>query len=187
MMLIVAVGSGMFFGLWRPQAPETIARVEADLTPASIPEDADEREEWIVVHVSGRVAYPGLVRVGAHARVGEVIEAAGGALGDARLGEINLAAPVSDGGQVMVPGPGTGVRSGDVGAGIGEVASSKVNLNRATARELEEVPGLGPVLARRIVDHRRGAGPFREVEDLLEVSGIGEKKLAGLREHVVLP
>lgn len=193
MMMATAVGAGLFFGLWRPGAPEVMAPPEAgvvSLAPTEVEGRVEAPEEWIVVHVAGRVVHPGLVRVEASARVGDVIRAAGGALADARLGEINLAAPVSDGGQVVVPGPGNGRVGTDNGAGgkgTRTASSGRVNLNRATAHELERVPGLGPVLAERIVDHRERNGPFREVEDLLDVSGIGEKKLAGLREYVDLP
>ncbi len=188
-MLSTAVGAGMFFGLWRPQAPEVAPSGDPRVTLAAAPVGVsrDSPEEWMVVHVAGRVVNPGLVRVGALARVGDVIRAAGGALADARLGEINLAAPVFDGGRVVVPGVRTGAEREEVWTGPESESSGKVNLNRATAQELEKVPGLGPVLAARIVDHRAGSGPFREVEDLLDVSGIGEKKLAGIREYVVLP
>lgn len=142
--------------------------------------------EKIVVHVSGRVSRPGLVRVDRSARVGDVIVAAGGALSGARLGEINLAAPVADGSQVVVPGPGTGTRI-DGWNGEGSQDRDRVSVNQATSRELEAVPGLGPVLADRIIAYREAGGPFREVEDLLDVAGIGEKKLAALREHIVVP
>jgi competence protein ComEA len=140
--------------------------------------------DQIVVHVSGKVLRPGLVMVGSNARVGDVIMAAGGALPDALLGEINLAAPVVDGGQVLVPGAGTTQATGGWSR---TDPPDLVSLNRGTAQELEAVPGLGPVLAVRITKHRESNGPYVEVEDLLDVPGIGEKKLAALREYVVVP
>ena len=112
--------------------------------------------------------------------------AAGGALPGAGLGEINLAAPVADGGQVIVPGPGTGPRTA-AWNGEGGQDRDQVRINQATPRELEGVPGLGPVLAARIVHHRETGGPFRELEDLLDVPGIGEKKLAAFRQYIAVP
>ena len=189
-MLVTAVGAGVFFGLWRLQPPEVASSTDKGvvaLAPAEVGSDAPEQEEQILVHVSGRVLHPGVVEVDASARVGDVIVAAGGALFDARLGEINLAAPVMDGAQVVVPGPRTRLGMGDGWIGSAADSSDLVSLNQATPNQLEEIPGVGPVLAGKIVDYREANGPFRRVEDLLGVSGIGEKKLAGLREYVVIP
>lgn len=189
-MLVTAIGAGVFFGLWRPQPPG-VAPVSGtgvvSLAPGDGGRGEDVGETEIVVHVSGMVLRPGLVRVGASARVGDVIMAAGGALADARLDGINLAAPVTDGVQVVVPGPGTRVDTQNAGGGSSGGSSDRVSLNRASADQLEEIPGVGPVLARRIVHHRQANGPFHEVEDLLDVSGIGEGKLAELRRHVAVP
>lgn len=189
-MLATAVGAGVFFGLWRPQPPG-LAPIPGtgvvSLVPGGGEKNEDAGETEIVVHVSGRVLRPGLVRVGVSARVGDVIMAAGGALTDARLDEINLAAPVSDGVQVVVPGPGTRLDAQNLGSGVSGGSSGLVSLNRASVDQLEEIPGVGPVLAHRIFHHRQANGPFLEVEDLLDVSGIGERKLAELRRHVALP
>lgn len=189
LLLITAVGAGVFFGLWKPRPPEVSSVEEGavSLAPADLDGGAPVGEERIVVHVSGRVLKPGLVWVYSSARVGDVIMAAGGALPDARLAEINLAAPVVDGGQVLVPGPRTAPGNMDGWNQGGASSDDRVSINQATSQELERVSGLGPVLARRIVDYREANGPFREVEDLLDVSGIGEKKLAGLREHIMVP
>ncbi|MCQ3805280.1 MAG: ComEA family DNA-binding protein [Acidimicrobiia bacterium] len=189
LLLITAMGAGVFFGLWRPRPPKVSSAEEGvvSLEPTELDKGGASGEERMVVHVSGRVLKPGLVWVHADARVGDVIMAAGGALSDARLGDINLAAPVVDGGQVMVPGPRAGSATGDGGDQIGPATDDRVNINQATSQELERVPGLGPVLARRIVDYRDANGLFNVVEDLLDVSGIGEKKLAGLRDYVAVP
>ena len=185
-MVATAVGAGLFFGLWRPRSPEPGPPSGIGVVSLAPTETGPGAREEIVVHVSGRVLHPGLVRVDGSARVGDVIMAAGGALPGARLGEINLAAPVADGGQVIVPGPGTG--TGTAGwNGEGGQGRDQVRLNQATPRELEGVPGLGPVLAARIVHHRESGGPFQEVEDLLDVPGIGEKKLASFRRYIVVP
>ena len=191
-MLATAVGAGVFFGLWRPQpagmapVPDGV-QVVVSVAPGEEGRGEDVGGTEIVVHVSGRVLRPGLVRVSASARVGDVIIAAGGALADARLDDINLAAPVSDGVQVVVPGPRTRADAQNAWSGSSGGSSGVVNLNRASADRLEEIPGVGPVLADRIVHHRQANGPFLEVEDLLDVSGIGEGKLAELRRHVAVP
>lgn len=135
----------------------------------------------ITVHVSGAVQSPGVVRVPAGARVGEAIAAAGGALPDADLGRVNLAAPLADGQQLSVPRVSAG---GEAGAVAGD---GRVRLNVAGVEELETLPGVGPVLAERIVAYREEHGPFAVVEDLLDVPGIGEGKLAALRDAVLVP
>ena len=135
-------------------------------------------ERVVTVHVSGAVARPGLVTLPAGARVADAILAAGGASPDARLGSLNLAATVGDGTLLVVPAAADGDPS--VGDGM-------IRPNAATATELEGLPGVGPVLARRIVAHRESVGPFGTVEDLLDVPGIGEAKLAGLRDLVLVP
>ena len=132
----------------------------------------------ITVHVAGAVAKPGLVSLPPGSRVADAIEAAGGTRVDADLAAINLAEPIDDAGQVVVPGEGEG------GA---PVADGKVRINSADAGELTTLPGIGPVLAQRIVDHRDAEGRFESVEDLLDVSGIGERLLAGMRDLVVVP
>ena len=135
----------------------------------------------ITVHVAGAVQSPGVVQVAAGSRVGEAIAAAGGARADADLARVNLAAPLADGQQLLVPAVVPGGPSGAV-AGDG-----RVRLNVAGVEELEGLPGVGPVLAQRIVDYRDEHGPFAVLEDLLDVPGIGEGKLAALREAVLVP
>lgn len=134
----------------------------------------------ITVHVSGAVLTPGLVEVVFDARVADVVAAAGGSSALANLAALNLAAPVRDGEHVVVPTLGDRSVEAD-----GE--ERLIRLNTASASELEQIPGVGPVLAARIVDARQAVGGFTTVEDLLDVSGIGEAKLAALREYVVVP
>ena len=135
----------------------------------------------ITVHVSGAVLSPGVVQVAAGARVGEAIAAAGGARPDADLGRVNLAAPLADGQQLFVPESSP---DGEAGAAAGD---GRIRVNLAGVEELEALPGVGPVLAERIVAYREEHGPFAVVEDLLDVPGIGEGKLAALRDAVLVP
>lgn len=134
----------------------------------------------IDVHVAGWVDNPGVVTVDEGAIVADAIAAAGGMRTGAAADSVNLAAPVIPGQQVVVPGPESGGGGGSAVAAPGGL----VSLNLATPADLEALPGVGPVLAERIIAHRESHGPFQVVEDLLQVSGIGEAKLASLRDLV---
>lgn len=138
----------------------------------------------IVVHVVGQVAVPGIVRLPIGARVTDAIEAAGGATGAADLAAVNLARVLTDGEQVLVPRPGEHpTAAGPVTPG-GEV---RVDLNTADVAALDALPGIGPVIAQRIVDWRTEHGSFTSVEELGEVSGIGPAVLADLHDRVRVP
>lgn len=145
----------------------------------------NQPDDAILVHVAGWVVRPGLVEIAEGGRVGDALAAAGGVRAGAVLEHLNLAQVLADGQQVVVPGPG-GVEAPATASGVG-ADDGLVHLNSATVEQLESLPGVGPVLAGRIVEFRDRAGPFEQVEDLLEVSGIGEAKLASLRDHVVVP
>jgi competence protein ComEA len=175
----VLIGAAVGFG-GRPQAiPAPVAATSLAAEPAAPAE--------IVVHVAGAVANPGLVRVSVDSRVADAVAAAGGATSEAALAAINLAAPLSDGTQVVVPSAATGGDPLSAGAGAGAVVDGRVRVNQADAAELDMLPGVGPVLAERIVGYRDENGPFGSVEDLLDVPGIGESKLAAMRESIVVP
>jgi competence protein ComEA len=130
----------------------------------------------VVVDVAGRVRRPGLVHLPAGARVDDAIRAAGGLLPGVGSGVLNLAARVADGQQVLV---------GEVAAAAGGAAGGGLlDLNAATAQDLDALPGLGPVLADRIVAWRTEHGRFGSVDQLREVSGIGESKYQALKPKV---
>jgi competence protein ComEA len=134
------------------------------------------------VYVSGWVANPGVVEVGEGSIVADAVEAAGGALEGAMLETINLARPLVTGDHVQIPGPGD-----SVSVGPGSDDGGLISPNRADVSQLVELPGVGPVLAERIVAHREANGPFQTVEDLLDVPGIGEAKLSAIRDLIVVP
>jgi competence protein ComEA len=153
----------------------------------------------IFVHVAGAVRRPGLYRVPSAARVAEALERAGGPLRRAELTAVNLAARMEDGQQVVVPAAGAvpvagaaGARAspGTAGAAPGAAgavpgaAGVKLSLAAATVDQLEELDGIGPTLAGRIIEYRDAHGGFRSVDQLREVDGIGEKRFATLREAV---
>ena len=137
------------------------------------------------VHVSGAVSSPGVYELAQGSIVEQAIEAAGGSLTAADLGSLNLAAPLHDGQQVVLPHPGEAQppTPSSPRGGSGELVSG----NPATAAELEKLPGIGPVLAQNIVEHRQAHGPFSRTEDLLNVSGIGPSILGAIRDLVVVP
>jgi competence protein ComEA len=137
-------------------------------------------ERTVTIHVSGAVVRPGLVTLDADARVADAVLAAGGATLDASLGDLNLAATVGDGTRLVVPYRQESGASGVTGDGL-------VRINAASVDDLQELPGVGPVLAGRIVAYREANGSFEEVEDLLDVPGIGETKLAALRDSILVP
>jgi competence protein ComEA len=142
----------------------------------------------VVVHVVGRVRRPGLVRLAVGSRVSDAVIAAAGATAGARLDRLNLARPVTDGEQILVPGAqdpvpvGGAGTAGSAGAagGSSAPAGAAVDLNTATSADLDGLPGVGPVLAGRILAWRAQHGRFSRVAELGEVPGIGDKLLAQL-------
>lgn len=128
----------------------------------------------LVVDVVGQVRHPGVVRLPSGARVLDAIAAAGGVRpGHAPI--VNMARKVVDGEQIVV------------GAGAtGTTQSSRISINTATASQLEQLPGVGPILAKRIVDYRTAHGPFARIRDLLDVPGIGDAKYAEIADAASL-
>lgn len=169
--LALAIGAGVWFGS-RTTTSDVLAETSG-VSYTTVP-------EALVVHVSGAVNRPGLVTVPASARVADAIAGAGGATSRADLSGLNLASAVRDGDQIVVPLVGAATVPG-------RVTDRGIDLNSATAVELESLPGVGPVLAGRIVAYRDVHGAFAAVEDLLDVGGIGEAKLAAMRESIAAP
>lgn len=156
--------------------------LDGEPASAPLPTAADAT---FTVHVAGAVHQPGLVQLPAGSRVADALVAAGGPRPDAALDELNLAREVSDGERILVPA--LGEASGPAGAGGGAWSGDgTLDLNLATAADLEQLPGIGPVLASRIVAWRDEHGRFDDVGQLREVSGIGERTFAALAELVAV-
>lgn len=146
---------------------------------------ADEPARTVVVHVVGAVRRPGLYELPEGSRVDDAIRKAGGARGRADLGLVNLAAPVADGQQILVPrqaSPG----APPIEAGASQAPSGPVSLNSATLEQLDELPGIGPVTAEKILAYREEHGAFQSVDELDAVPGIGPARLEELRQLVTL-
>ncbi len=142
----------------------------------------------VVVHVAGKIRRPGLVRISAGSRVADVLAAAGGALPGVDLTTLNLARQVTDGEQIVVgvpalAPPGTPT-VGPPASTPGAAAGTPLDLNTATLAQLDGLPGVGPVLAQRILDWRTEHGRFTSVDELQEVPGVGPKKFESLKPHV---
>jgi competence protein ComEA len=145
--------------------------------------DAAEEATKVLVHVVGAVHEPGLYELPDGSRIADALERAGGATPKADLEQVNLASPVADGTQVIVPRKQA---SGAAAAGAASpTAPGPVHLNSATVEELETLPGIGPVTAQKIVAHREKHGAFASVDELEAVSGIGPKRIDQLRDLAV--
>ncbi|MBL8778515.1 MAG: ComEA family DNA-binding protein [Acidimicrobiales bacterium] len=201
-----AVAALLLLVLWpRPAAPDPELSLPRASTTLSLPPVSTTATTLgaLVVDVVGEVRQPGVQRVAAGARIADVVAAAGGLTDRADRARINFAAPVVDGERVFVPAVGQQVPAvavgaapaggggsptpGTGGAGVaGAEDGAPVNLNTADLAALDTLPGIGPATAQAIIDHRTQHGPFTSVDQLLDVRGIGDAKLADLRDRVVV-
>jgi competence protein ComEA len=145
---------------------------------------------WAVVQVAGEVRHPGVYRLRSSERVDDAVRMAGGATSRADLSGVNLAAKVEDGRQVIVPPRGQAAASAAAAPGATSAAgadgptAAPLNLNTATAEQLDQLDGVGPATARKIVAYRQQHGGFRSVSELDQVPGIGPKRMAALKDHL---
>lgn len=161
---------------------------EAIVTPLSTEENNDLKEDKdnssvIIIDVKGEVANPGIYEVESNARVNDVIQLAGGFTKEANETHVNLAQIVQDEMVIMVPGMNDDVVSVDSGM----TGENKVRINYATQEEIETLSGIGPSKAQTIIEYREEHGLFKNVDDLLEISGIGEKTLENIRDDIEVP
>ena len=152
------------------------------VAPVAAAAPARAAPKSIVVDVAGAVRRPGLYHLRQGARVADAVARAGGLTRRAERSAVNLAAPVSDGQQVLVVARGTG---GAVAAAPGSAAGAPVSLSSANAEQLDALPGIGPVTAQKIIGYRQQHGPFTSVEGLDAIPGIGPARIADLKGLVV--
>jgi competence protein ComEA len=197
-VVVLAVVAGGYWLVRPPELPTEAALPFTSVTtmpvpspPSTTPVDGTETgggAPTIVVHVAGSVRSPGVYEVSADARVVDAVEAAGGLAADAVGDAVNLAARLVDGQRVYVPRvgetPPPEPTSG--GAPAESVPVGPIDLNSATAAQLETLPGIGPTTAAAIIAYRDLHGPFTSVDDLTDVSGIGDSKLAAIRGLVTV-
>jgi competence protein ComEA len=181
---LAAVVAGIF--AWRsrpvaeplaPPAPVNVSSAVASPSPTAS----------VVVYVTGKVRRPGVLSLATGSRVADAIEAAGGVRPGAKPGAVNLARRLVDGEQIVVGSPtpmtpGDGPSAGSPGSAAGGLLS----LNSATAEQLNGLPGVGDVLAERIIEFREAHGGFQSVDQLREVSGVGEKRFSEIKDKVAL-
>jgi len=192
LLLILVFAGGMKYAELRGQK---LGEQEIILNQAAAEKEVGEQqqEDIIQVYVTGAVAKPGVYRLEPEARVYEALDMAG-ALPTANLKNINLALKLEDGQAIMVPAVGEQTADNILGGiGTGGLSTSnpnsrgKVNINSASAQELDEkLPGIGPTIAQRIVEYRTSQGSFSKIEDLTEVSGIGDKKFTELKDLITV-
>lgn len=193
-LVVIAIVAGVIWYRVGLSGGDEVAPRRSSSTPATaerpaVRSEATTRPEGsVVVHVAGAVTSPGVAELPAGSRVIDAVEAAGGALSDADLDRLNLAAKLADGERVFVPRIGeSGLADPDPAAGVsGTADGGLVNLNTATLEQLEELPGIGPVLAAAILEERERRGGFRSVNELRDVRGIGEQRFADLQERVTV-
>ncbi len=190
MMLVYAVG-GMFIAALSVGITLVIVgnRSEGPGIEIALPTATPAPE--LKIHISGSVATPGVYAMKEGDRLEDGIRAAGGFTEDAQVSCINLALRVRDETHYQIPGAGGPCQGQGQGQEQGPVAASRsvddslrIDLNTATAKLLETLPGIGPVRAQSIVDHREKNGPFQSVEQVMEVSGIGPGTYEGIRDLV---
>lgn len=164
-----------------------------EMTPVPEPETGKEATEdtavedsVMVVDVKGAIKKPGIYEVPADARVNDVIEMAGGFMKQADQSMVNLAQKVQDEMVIAIPKKGESPNNPDAVANTTDT-QGKVNLNKAEQAEIETLPGIGPSKAQAIIDYREENGLFQNMDDLLEISGIGEKTLENLEDYVQVP
>jgi len=177
LVLVVLVGAGKLLGARHSTVQK---RAQIKLVGA-----AGSSRSQLLVDVSGAVRHPGVYRLPAGSRINDALLKAGGETKKADLTLVNRAASLTDGQQVLVPEKVTAATAAATSGGSAAAAVAPIHLNSATLEQLDELPGVGPATAQRIIDYRTTSGPFKSVDELDSVSGIGPAKLAELRDLVV--
>ena len=186
-LLSLVVLGGMFFFLRRPE-PEPITILPPEPTATPLPTSTPQP---LCVYVSGAVAHPDVYELPYDSLVKDAVEAAGGPTSEADLDRINLARPVHDEEQIYVPhkgeeSPPVSPPSGPSLPSPSSQRDGKVNINTATAEQLSTLPGIGPTRAQCIIDYRTTNGPFRSIEDIKKVTGIGDATFEKLKDKITV-
>lgn len=185
---VVAFCGGNLYQEWRAEG-EGLTLVQEDATAGETAADSAAPENAsgeVVVHVAGAVSSPGVYTLPADSRVDDAVRAAG-ATADADLSQLNLAQKLADGQKITVPVAGATPADGNSAATTADSDNSAlININTATQEELESLPSIGEVRAQAIITYREEHGGFRTTDELMEVSGIGEKIFADISPHITV-
>jgi competence protein ComEA len=185
LLLVVSLAGA---GLWYVRSLPKPIQVRADRDPVAAVASTSPTPSpaLVLVDVAGWVRRPGVYEFHEGDRVIDALHAAGGARPGAALETLNLAAPLTDGTQILVPKQNA-ISSAPSSAPVGGTgATTKVNVNTASSEELQTLPGIGEVLAQSIIDYRTQNGPFASIDDLVEVSGIGDVTLSNIQDLVTV-
>lgn len=160
--------------------------------------ERDDMEDIIVVHITGAIKSPGVVKLRQGARIEDAIEKAGGLNENADISNVNLAYVLEDGVKITIPEDGKNEQVTDiVSSSVGNEVilnfdsneagkNKKVNINKASQSELENLSGVGPSLASKIIDYRNNNGKFSNIEDIKNVSGIGDNKFEAIKDYICI-
>ncbi len=184
-LVTIAVAAGVLLTWWllseRPRTSSPDAVSFSGPTAPGPERGSPSPSGELVVDVVGKVKHPGIVTLPAGSRVHEAVAEAGGVRGRVDTSALNMARVLADGEQIIVGAPAP---SAPGGGAAPTATGARISLATATLEQLDTLPGIGPVTAQAILDHRAEHGPFRSVDDLLDVRGIGEATLADLRDQV---
>lgn len=195
-VIILLVGSGVFFWQFNrnqqvvTDIKEPVKISKAKNRDSSVEKSVKKKEKkdlpaTIIVHVAGAVKNAGVYQLKEGARVIDALKLAGGETGRADLDSINLAAFIYDGEKIYIPVKGNGGEK-EVNVVNSNVSKGKISINRADKKELQKLSGIGPSKAESIIDYREKINGFTKIDQLLEVSGIGEKTLAKIKDELIL-
>lgn len=182
LVAILMAGSVYLYGGGKRGQEMPVPQEQTSVATTSEP-TAQDQQQAIRVHVKGEVNQPGVYEIPADSRVIDAIQAAGGSKAQADVEQLNLAAVVADGSEVVVPAIGTTTTE----AGTKPAATSgKINVNTATMEELDKLPGIGSARAQAIIEYRQEHGRFLQIDDLKQVPGIGVKMFDQIRDKVTV-
>lgn len=199
LVIIIIVAIGMIYSIFSEKTEniEEISSVQEEENNAvSTNNIIEEKIQTIMVHIMGQVNYPGVVELQENARIQDAIEAAGGTTSEADFSKINLAYILEDGMKIYIPKIGEEEKQAYITQDSGDTIIEEnkkeeegklmVNINTASKEELESLPGIGESIATRIVNYRKENGKFSKIEDIQNVSGIGEAKYNNIKNYITV-
>ena len=188
LLILIAVAGGTYYGCYM-QEKESV-QLDVAANPA-VQQGGTEKGAEITVYVTGAINKPGVVTVKEGARTADAVNACGGLLPTADAEKVNMAQVLKDGQQVRVPEKQAGssalpANTGKASSAVKTKADGPININTASAEELDALPGIGPAMAKRIIEYRETEGAFTAIEDIKKVKGIGEAKFEKMKDKICL-